>query len=101
MCFGSTPAVAPPQNLANGFSENFLTIFSEAIIRHAAPSFTPEAFPAVTVPFSLKGVGKRFNFSTVVLRGCSSWSNVIFSLLLFEISMPIISSLKRLFSREF
>ena len=49
---------------------------SLATIIAADPSFTPLAFPAVTVPFFLKGVGKLDNFSILVCLGCSSLSTI-------------------------
>ncbi len=47
----------------------------------AAPSLTPEALPAVTVPFSRNGVGSLASFSSDVSRGCSSVSTMIGSAL--------------------
>ena len=48
---------------------------SLARIIAAEPSFTPLALPAVTVPFSRKGVGSLASCSNVVCgRGCSSAS---------------------------
>jgi hypothetical protein len=44
----------------------------------AAPSFTPKALPAATVPPSLRdGVPSLPNASMLVARGCSSCSTTI------------------------
>ena len=73
MMRGATPAVAPPRMRAIGVRPYFLAAASEAMISAAAPSLTPDALPAVTVPPSRNGVGSLASASTVVpARGCSS-----------------------------
>lgn len=59
---------------ASGLRPKRFIAASEATISAAAPSLTPDALPAVTVPPSLrKGVGSFASFSRVVSpRGCSS-----------------------------
>ena len=74
MIRGGTPATAAPTTRARGVRPLRFAASSEATIIAAAPSLTPEALPAVTVP-SRRTIG--FNFasaSTLVLRGCSSRS---------------------------
>lgn len=90
---GSTPAVAHEAILAIGFMPLFsasdLCISKTA----AAPSFSPEALPAVTVPSFLKA-GLRLARDSMVApkRGCSSFSIIISPLRVFCV-MGIISSL--------
>ena len=80
MMRGATPAVAPPIMRAIGVRPCFFAASSEAMIKAAAPSLTPDALPAVTVPSFLNGVPSLDNFSTVVpARGCSSLSIIIAS----------------------
>ncbi len=55
---GSTPAVAEPTTRAMGVNPNFAAAASEATNNAHAPSLMPEAFPAVTVPFSTKRRGQ-------------------------------------------
>ena len=74
---GSTPTAAEFIIFALGFRLYFFTACSDAIINAAEPSLTPLAFPAVTVPFFLNGVGKEFSFSMLVSRGCSSPLKII------------------------
>ena len=50
------PTTALETILAFGVNPNSLIAFSEANKLTAAPSFNPEAFPAVTVPSFLKTV---------------------------------------------
>ena len=50
MMRGATPAVAPPRIWAIGVRPYFLAAASDAMISAAAPSLTPDALPAVTVP---------------------------------------------------
>jgi hypothetical protein len=59
MILGSTPATAPPTIRTLGVKLCFLIPSSEANNRAAAPSFKPEAFPAVTEP-SLANAGRNF-----------------------------------------
>ena len=76
MMRGATPAVAIATTRARGVRPCLFAAASEAMISAAAPSFTPEALPAVTVPPCLRnGVGSLASASSVVSpRGCSSWS---------------------------
>jgi hypothetical protein len=76
MMRGGTPAaVAMPSTRAMGVRPCFFAGASEATISAAAPSLTPEALPAVTVPPLRKGVGSFARPSSVVsARGCSSRS---------------------------
>ncbi len=70
---GSTPAVAPATMRARGVNLKRRTASSDAMTSAHAPSFTPEALPAVTVPLVRKGVGNLASCSRVVSgRGCSS-----------------------------
>ena len=77
MMRGGTAADASPRMRARGVSPCFFTAASEARIIAAAPSLTPDALPAVTVP-GLRTIG--FNFvrpsSVVSGRGCSSLSTM-------------------------
>ncbi len=57
---GSTPTTAEHTIRASGFKLYFFTASSEAIIVAAAPSFKPEAFPAVTLPPSFLKAGRNF-----------------------------------------
>ena len=59
---GSTPHVAHETILTKG--SMLLNSASSLLIKTkaAAPSFSPEEFPAVTVPLSLKTVFKEFKF---------------------------------------
>ncbi len=60
----------------------FFAAASEAMISAAAPSLTPEALPAVTVPPCRNGVGSFSSASSEVsARGCSSLSTTIGSFL--------------------
>ena len=74
MMRGATPAVAMATTRARGFRPFVPAAASLARSSAAAPSLTPEALPAVTVPSLLKGVGRLASFSRVVARGCSSVS---------------------------
>ena len=76
---GSTPHDAHETILTNGsidlFSACFLVINTVA----AAPSFIPDEFPGVTVPFSLKTVFNFFKSSMIkLLLGCSSFQKLNF-----------------------
>ena len=57
---GSTPADTVFSTRAMGFSPSSLAFSSDMITMAAAPSFTPEALPAVTVPFSFLNTGRSF-----------------------------------------
>ena len=50
---GSTPQVAQDTILTNGSKDFFSACFLDIKTKAAAPSFMPEEFPGVTVPFSL------------------------------------------------
>ena len=54
MILGSTPTTAELTIRANGFRLYFFTASSDAMIVAQAPSFNPDAFPAVTLPSFLK-----------------------------------------------
>ena len=76
--FGSTPAVAMATIRARGVSPWAMACCELAIISAAAPSLTPEAFPAVTTPPLRNGVFSRESCSRVVsARGCSSSYTVL------------------------
>jgi hypothetical protein len=65
---GSTPTTAEHTIFANGFRFYFSIARSDAIITAAAPSFNPEALPAVTVPCSfIKAVLNFANIAKVEL----------------------------------
>ena len=100
MMRGSTPATAPATRRARGVRPYFFTAASEATIIATAPSLTPLALPAVTVPPSLrKGVPSLASLSTVVpARGCSSLSTTIGSPLRCGIRTGTISFASRPFS---
>ena len=66
MMRGGTPAAAPPRMRAIGVRPCFCAAASEATISAAAPSLTPEALPAVTVPPLRNGVGSLASASSVV-----------------------------------
>ncbi len=75
---GSTPAVAIATIRVRGTSPCASAIFSLATISAAAPSLTPEAFPAVIAPFLRNGVLSPASCSSVVsARGCSSAQNSV------------------------
>ncbi|KFD48739.1 hypothetical protein M513_10369 [Trichuris suis] len=63
---GSQPTTFQPTKRAIGFSRCFLTASSVAITTAAAPSLTPEALPAVTMPSFLKTGFNLANISAVV-----------------------------------
>ena len=63
------------EDAGDRLSPYFRAASSEAMISAAAPSLTPEALPAVTVPSLRNGVGSLASCSSVVsARGCSSLS---------------------------
>ena len=93
MMRGGTPADAMPVMRARGVRPCAFTAASDAMIIAAAPSFTPDALPAVTVPGSRNGVFSLARPSSVVSgRGCSSAST--FTGTLPAISTGTISSAK-------
>ena len=59
MIRGATPAVAAATTRARGVSPCRRAASSEATMSAQAPSLTPEALPAVTVPSARNGVGER------------------------------------------
>ena len=75
--FGLTPHCAHDVILAIGINFFLFAVFPFIMVTAAAPSFNPEEFPAVTVPFSLKTVLRFANFSKFVSSlGCSSLSKI-------------------------
>ena len=77
MMRGATPATAVPRMRAIGVRPKRSTAACEAMMSAAAPSLTPDALPAVTVPFCRNGVVRLASFSRLVVRGCSSVSKRI------------------------
>src|SRR5438045_9424682 len=77
MMRGGTAADANPRMRARGVKPCFFTARSDARTIAAAPSLTPEALPAVTVP-GLRTIGLSFAKPSIVVsgRGCSSLSTV-------------------------
>ena len=70
---GATPAVAEATKRARGFKPYSRTAASDASSSAAAPSFTPDALPAVTVPSGFTIGFKPANPVSVVSgRECSS-----------------------------
>ena len=77
MIRGATPAAAVPSTRALGLRPKRCNRSSEASNTAQAPSFTPDAFPAVMVPFALTIGFNAASASRVVSgRGCSSLSTV-------------------------
>ena len=78
MMRGGTPAVAAATMRARGVSPCRFAASALATMTAQAPSFTPLALPAVTLPPSLrKGVGSLASASSVVSgRRCSSCSTL-------------------------
>ncbi|MPN17491.1 hypothetical protein SDC9_164845 [bioreactor metagenome] len=95
---GSTPPCPTDTNSAIGFNPCSLTAFSDATSTILAPSFIPDAFPAVTVP-SFLNAGLNFeSFSkSVFLFGYSSVSTITEPFLVFT-SIGTISSTNLLLS---
>ena len=80
---GSTPIVEDDTILTSGLSPNSLAFSFFITNTAAAPSFNPDAFPAVTVPSLSKTGFKELNLSKVVpCLGNSSVSNNISSFLM-------------------
>jgi hypothetical protein len=74
---GKTPAEAELTTRANGLSPYCAATDSEASSSTPAPSFTPDAFPAVTVPFGFTiGFNLARPSSVVSGRGCSSLQTI-------------------------
>ena len=77
MTRGGTPALAIATTRASGSSPCARAAASEATISAQAPSLSPDALPAVTVPPSRNGAGSDASFASVVSgRGCSSRSTM-------------------------
>ena len=78
MMRGSTPAATVATTRARGVRPYFFAAASDATITAPAPSFTPDALPAVMVPPTfLNGVFSFASCSSVVSpRGCSSTDTV-------------------------
>ncbi|MCY1528410.1 hypothetical protein D9M68_635140 [compost metagenome] len=92
---GATPALAMPSTFARGVRPCFFTASADARIRATAPSFTPEALPAVTVlPSPLTGFSLARASRVVSGRRCSSRSTTV-SPFLPLITTGTISSAKK------
>ncbi len=75
MMRGATPATAAATTRAFGSNPNFFAASADATSTAQAPSLTPEALPAVTVPSGLTTPLSLDSDSSVVsARGCSSLS---------------------------
>ena len=72
MMRGATPAVAMASTRARGVRPKRAICASSASSRAQAPSLTPEALPAVTVPSGRTTPLSRASASIEVARGCSS-----------------------------
>ena len=78
MMRGLTPAMAPPWAFAIGVRPYFSAASLVARVSVAAPSFTPEEFPAVTVLSELtKDLSLAKISGDVSGRGCSSSVTII------------------------
>ena len=94
MISGSTPALAVETSLARGLIPSSLALSAVMRTRADAPSLTPDALPAVTVPPFLKAGFMAASFSMEMsLRGCSSVSMMIGPFLVSMVTGTI-SSLK-------
>ena len=76
---GATPAVAMPTTRARGVRPYLAAMASLASSSAAAPSFTPLALPAVTVPSGRTTPLSLASASRLVSRGCSSLLTMIAS----------------------
>ena len=83
---------------ASGSRPKRSTAASEATSRAAAPSLTPEALPAVTLPPSRNGARSLASLSRLVRRGCSSFPTRISSPRRCGTGMATISLARRPFS---
>ena len=93
MIRGSTPTTEEVTIFAKGLRLYCSTASPEATITVAAPSFNPEAFPAVTDPSFLKAGRNLANDSKVEFgRINSSSEKIIGSFLRCGISTEVISS---------
>jgi hypothetical protein len=94
MTRGATPATAAATMRARGVSPCCRAAASEATRRAQAPSLTPEALPAVTVPFG-RVIGRSLaSASMEVSRGCSSRSTATLSPRLAGTMTGVISAAK-------
>ena len=71
---GATPATAMPTTRALGVRPYLPAVASSASSSAHAPSLTPLALPAVTVPSGRTTPLSEASFSRLVSRGCSSVS---------------------------
>ncbi|MNE58999.1 hypothetical protein D3C80_1540630 [compost metagenome] len=93
---GSTPATAMPTIRPRAFKPWRRAAALLASSKAQAPSLTPEALPAVTLPPSRNGVPRRASCSSVVSpRGCSSCSTSLGGPLRCGISTGTISCARR------
>src|SRR3989344_88848 len=79
MMRGATPATAMPTTRARGLRPYLAALASSASSSAQAPSFTPLALPAVTVPSGRTTPLSLASASRLVSRGCSSWLTMIAS----------------------
>jgi hypothetical protein len=92
--FGSRPDVAWATMRARGVRPSAFAVSAEVTTRAAAPSLTPGALPAVTVPPSRKaGLSRASASSDVSSRGDSSTANITGSPFFDGIGTGRISSL--------
>ena len=95
MIRGATPAVAMPMTRARGVRPWRAAAASLASSSAQAPSLTPDALPAVTLP---SGRTTPFSFasaSRLVSRGCSSLATTIGSPFFCAIVTGVISASKK------
>ncbi len=95
MIRGATPATAAATMRARGVRPCRFAASSEAISVAHAPSLTPEALPAVTVPSGRTMALSLASASSVVSRGCSSRATTIGSPFFAGIVTGTISSARR------
>ncbi len=94
MYFGSRAPRAQPTNRPSGFNPSPAHRSPDITRTATPPSFSPDEFPAVTVPPFLKAGFRAASFSRVVARGCSSRSKTTGSPFLWGTFTATISSLK-------
>ena len=95
MMRGGTPATADATMRARGTRPCFRAAASDATIVAQAPSLTPDALPAVTVPSGRTTPLSLASDSSVVARGCSSRSTTTGSPLREGTLTAAISSARR------
>ena len=97
MIRGATPATALATTRACGVRPWRFAAASLATNSATAPSLTPEALPAVTVPPSLRNGAASFARASSVVsgRGCSSRSTILGSPFRLGMETGVISSAKR------